>query len=143
MTRNTGKSSEQIFEETLGRLGKRCYYYRIVDAAEVRGRTGKIGFTRPAPSDYIVTLDGFTFYAEVKSTQDQSAFRFSLLRTKQSAAARQILAAGGSYFVMIHRLTTGTWYRVSYDLIDQVKAEGKASIPWANLEAFAWNITTT
>jgi hypothetical protein len=72
MAKNSGKPSESDFEDILSRLGKRAYCYRIVDAAEVRGRTGRIGFIRPAPSDYIVTIDGQTSYSEVKSTTDTS-----------------------------------------------------------------------
>lgn len=143
MAKNSGKSSEKEFEEILDRLGKRAYYYRIVDAAEVRGRTGRIGFTRPAPSDYIVTLDGQTSYSEVKSTTDTSAFRFSLLRTKQSAAAVQIVAAGGSYFVYVHSLILNRWYRIPYQTIMGVKAGGKASINWQDLQDYVWTLSST
>lgn len=141
MAKNTGKPSEEAFEEHLDRMGKRSYYYRCVDAAEVRGRTGKIGFTRPAPSDYVVTHNGVTFYAEVKSTQHPTAFQFSLLRTVQSGIAKQVLAAGGGYWVFLHHLPTNIWYRIPYQFIQSVKDLGKSSVPWANLERFQYALS--
>ena len=142
MARNTGKPSEAFFEEVLTRLGKRAYFHRIADAAEVRGRTGRIGFTRPAPSDYIVTIDGKTSYSEVKSSTDLKAFRFSLLRSTQSAAAVQVIGAGGEYYVYIHSLSYDRWYRIPYQVIQAVKADGKGSISWLQLEPFEWKYQT-
>ncbi|MES0183299.1 hypothetical protein NKK48_01120 [Mesorhizobium sp. C386A] len=49
-------------------------------------------------------------FAEVKSTQDETAFPFSLLRKIPSAMAIMILAAGGEYLVYIHRITTDEWF---------------------------------
>lgn len=141
MAKNSGKSSEALFEAALDRLGKRAYYHRLLDAAEVRGRTGRIGLIRPMPSDYIVTIDGLTSYSEIKSSQDPSAFRFSLLRVKQSAAAVQIVAAGGDYFVYVHRLLTDTWFKFPYQIVLNVKAAGKASIPWSDLKEYTCQIS--
>lgn len=138
MAKNTGKPSETFFESVWQRLGKRAYCYRIADAAEVRGRTGKIGLTRATPSDYIVTYNG-TFYAEVKSTQNPTSFPFSLLKKGQSAAAPQVVTAGGGYFVFAHNLTTNTWYRIPYEVIRAVKDVGKASIPWSEMETLKWH----
>ncbi len=143
MAKNTGKPSEQAFEAALNRLGKRAYYCRLVDAAEIYGRVGKTGNVRPQPSDYIITVDGLTSYAEVKSTNDETAFRFSLLRTKQTAAARQILSAGGEYNVFVHHIPTDRWYRIPYTTINMVKEAGKASINWHDLQDFQWTINST
>lgn len=140
MAKNSGKGSEHLFEGALNSLGKRAYYCRLVDAAEVYGRVGKKGNIRPQPSDYIVTIDGHTTYAEVKSTHDVSAFRFSLLRTKQSAAAKQIVGAGGDYFVYVHRIPTDQWFRIPYQRIIQVQDAGKASIPWSELQEHSWKL---
>lgn len=138
--KNTGKPSEELFEKAHDSLGKRAYYCRLVDAAEVRGRTGKIGHIRPQPSDYILTVDGKTSYAEVKSTQNETSFPFNLLRIKQSAAAKMIISAGGSYFVYLHDLTRDRWFKVPYEVIQITKDHGKASIPWADLKEFRWSL---
>lgn len=140
--KNTGKPSEEIFEKSYDSLGKRAYYCRLVDAAEVKGRTGRMGHVRPQPSDYILVVDGKTSFAEVKSTHNETSFPFSLLRTKQSAAARMILGAGGSYFVYLHDINRDRWFRVPYDVIQITKDHGKASIPWADLKEFSWSLPT-
>lgn len=139
MAKNTGKPSETFFENVWLRLGKRAFSYRIADAAEIRGRTGNIGTTRATPSDYIVTFDGSTFYAEVKSTQEKTSFPFSLLKKGQKAAAPQVVTAGGGYFVFVHNLSTNTWYRVPYAVIQAVKDIGRSSIPWSEMETLKWN----
>lgn len=139
MSKNTGKPSEEDFEDRWARLGKAAHVHRFVDAAEVRGRTGKTGFTRKAPADYLLTHNGRTTYAEVKSTQDDKAFRFSLLRAGQSAAAAMVIAAGGTYEVFVHRLLTNEWFRFPYSLVAETKAAGKASIPWSALQPYRWS----
>lgn len=140
MAKNTGKSSEQKWEDHFTALGKSAYFYRVVDAAEVRGRTGKIGFIRPAPSDYILVHQGRTSFAEVKSTQNKTSFPFSILRTVQSAMAKMVLAAGGSYDVYVHNMIGDQWFKISYEVIEAVKASGKSSIPWAQLQDFKYGI---
>lgn len=140
MAKNTGKPSEREFEAHFDRKGKQAFYYRIPDAAEVYGRVGSIGLTRPAPSDYVLVFDGVTSFAEVKSTQSKTSFPFSILRTPQSAAAKQVLAAGGTYDVYLHDLTHNHWFKIPYSHIQSVKDAGKASIPWADLVSFLWEI---
>ncbi|MGO7308796.1 hypothetical protein ACCS91_33615 [Rhizobium ruizarguesonis] len=138
MAKNTGKPTESLFEGVWQSLGKRAYCYRIADAAEVRGRTGRIGLTRATPSDYIVSHDGVTFYAEVKSTQEKTSFPFALLKKGQAAAAPQVVSAGGGYFIFARNLNTGTWYRIPWQIVQAVKDLGRSSIPWTELETLKW-----
>ena len=140
MAKNTGKPSEQKWEDHFTGLGKVAYFYRVVDAAEVRGRTGKIGFIRPAPSDYVLVHSGRMSFAEVKSTQAKTSFPFSVLRTTQSAVATMVIAAGGTYDVFIHNINDDCWYRVPYQLIQSVKDSGRSSIPWEQLQDFKYGI---
>lgn len=140
MARNTGKPSEQEFERIWTRLGKQVWLWRVPDAAEVKGRTGNIGTTRPAPSDYVIVAQGRISFAEVKSTTDDAAFRFSLLRKKPSAMASMITTAGGDYDVYVHRLKTNEWFCVPFKLIESCE---KRSLSWSELERFKWNIPTT
>ncbi|WP_454287288.1 hypothetical protein [Rhizobium arsenicireducens] len=142
MAKNTGKPSEEAFEAAWNRIGKRAYFYRIPDAAEHYGRAGKIIHARPTPSDYILTVDGLTAYAEVKSTQNRTSLPFSLLKKGQTVAGRQVLAAGGVYLIFAHNLLTDTWYRIPFEVVRAVEALGKASLPWTELENFKWNLNT-
>lgn len=139
MAKNTGKPSESDWEEAHDRLGKRAFYCRLVDAAEIYGRTGVKSKARAQPSDYIATLDGTTFFAEVKSSIHQNLFEFKLLRTAQSAAAQRVLSAGGEYWVYAHCLAHNIWFRFSYALVEATKATGRSSIPWTQLEGHEWN----
>jgi penicillin-binding protein-related factor A (putative recombinase) len=142
MAKNTGKPSEKMFEEHLNSFGKRCYWYRFVDAAEVKGRTGAIGSIRPAPSDYLVVLDGETEFSEVKSTQNTTSFPFSILRRTQSATAGMAIAAGGEYWIYLHDLTRNQWYRIPYTFIEAWRtATGRSSAPWNNLKEFVYELS--
>lgn len=136
MSKNTGKSSENLFQGHFDKLGKRATYDRLLDAADVRGATGRIGYTPSQPSDYILTIDGITSYAEVKSTSHKTCFPFDLLRKTQSARAAIILAAGGVYDIYLHRIPTGDWYVIPYQVVQAVKDRGRSSIPWVDLIPF-------
>lgn len=138
MARNTGQSTQAEFESIWQRLGKKAFCYRVPDAAEVKGRTGRIGFTRAAPSDYILVYDGSVEFAEVKSTFDDKRFSFHLLKKGQHAAARQVLRAGGEYVVFVQRLPDRTWFRIPYSQIEQVMKKGKASLTWLELDHYQW-----
>jgi len=138
MPRNTGKSTEAEFEAIWAKLGKHAWCFRLADKAEIFGRNGRHGNVRPQPSDYIVVHDGQTEFAEVKSTHDPRAFRFSLLSPKQAAMAARVYLAGGLYSVYIQVLPAGIWYRLSYRVIEQYRMARKASIPWADMEVFKW-----
>lgn len=142
MAKNTGKPSEELFEDHFKHMGKRAYCHRFVDAAEVRGRTGKLGFARPAPSDFLIVCDGETFFAEVKSTQEKTSFSFSLLRRTQSAMATMAIGAGGTYWIYLHDLTRDQWYRIPYSFIESWKiATGRSSVPWNNLRDFTYALS--
>lgn len=138
MTRNTGKPSETEFQNHWRRLGKRAFCFRLADAAEISGRAGKVVAARAQPSDYIVTFDGVTTFAEVKSTIDPLKFPFSLLKPAQIAFATFTVAAKGEYPVYVHSLHLGRWFRVPYQLILETRAAGKASLPWTALEPYSW-----
>lgn len=137
MTKNTGKPTEALFEASLDALGKAAYYYRIKDAAAIRGMTGQIGRGVDAtPSDYICVVKGKTFFGEVKSTQHPTLFEFKLLKKGQNSHATRILAAGGGYLVVIHRLLTGDWYVVSKDaLVRHETMTGRKSMSWDEMES--------
>lgn len=138
MAKNTGKPSEQAFEAAVAAAGKRAWCYRIKDAASIRGITGRLGHGIDAtPSDYILVWDGETYFAEVKSTQHETRFEFSLLTRGQTGHYPQIQAAGGRYIIFLHRLTTGQWYMIPMsDVVQHTATTGQKSIPWTDMEKY-------
>ena len=136
--KNTGKASEAEFEERLlEAYKKRVHIYRIVDAAEIVGRSkGKQTAAVPAtPADYIITADGRMMYAEVKSTINRTSFDTSKITIGQKGAARKQAIANGEYFFFINCLPTNTWYQVpALFILDHEKK----SIKWTELEQFKW-----
>jgi penicillin-binding protein-related factor A (putative recombinase) len=136
---NTGKPSEATFEAFWESLGKAAFCKRVTDSAEIQGRNRHLKARVTVPkqgSDYIVTLNGRMFYAEVKSTSDPKAFRRSLITDVQLGTARRQCAAKGEYFFFVHRLPTDTWYMVPAPLI--LNSE-KGSLSWdVDLQPFIW-----
>jgi penicillin-binding protein-related factor A (putative recombinase) len=136
MPKNTGKPSEAIFDNHWKKYGKRAFLFKFTDASEATGLNKRVTAIKAQPCDRIVVLDGRTSFCEVKSTHHETLFEFNLLKPKQSAYAKMILAAGGKYQVYVHRLKTDEWYYVPYQYIASVKEIGRASIPWSLMEEF-------
>jgi penicillin-binding protein-related factor A (putative recombinase) len=127
------QKAETDFEDALDALGKSAYYHRLTDASDIKGLTGQVSNQACQPSDYIVVVRGVTYFAEVKSTSDATAFRFSLLRPSQSAHALRITRAGGQHTVWVKHVPSARWFKVPYTQIEATKAAGKMSIPWKEL----------
>ena len=136
--KNTGKPTEARFEASINALGKRGYFYRIKDAAAIKGLTGSVGQGVDAtPSDYICAVNDATFFCEVKSTQHETLFEFKLFRKGQNAHATRIIAAGGNYLVVIHQIHTDDWYVAPKSFfVAHENRTGRKSISWSELEPF-------
>lgn len=137
--KNTGRPSEDIFDASWQRLGKQAHVFVFTDAAKASGLNNRRTTIGAQPSDRLLTYQGKTIYAEIKSTTDPEAFRFSLLRKTQGSYAAAILAAGGTYDLFIHALTTNQWYRVPYQVI---KSHTQKHLKWDELEKYKWSFPT-
>lgn len=82
-------------------------------------------------------MDGVTSYCEVKSTVNKTSFGFNLLQPAQVSAGRRVLAAGGEYWVYVHALSLGKWFKIPFDLIRSTT--DKRSISWPDLAPYEWN----
>lgn len=136
--KNTGKPSEEIFDSAWFRLGKRAYVYEFEDAAKATGRNRRVVGIKNQPSDRLVTFEGETFYAEIKSTVHPTLFQFSLLRPTQGGYATMIRAAGGCYDIFVHSLAHDRWFRVPYAAVKTAVGEGRSSLRWEELGPFSW-----
>lgn len=137
MGKNLGGATQAEFEKRVASYGKQAFLYKLVDAAEIRGRTGTVGRARAQPSDYLLTYKGQTSYAEVKSCDNKTSFPMSYIRDVQHAAARQVIAAGGQYLVFIKRLEVGNWYCVPYQAFPQTDVK---SVKWETLAPYEWKL---
>ena len=139
MAKNTGKDAEEEFVEHWTRLGKKAVVFPLYDAAYMRGlNKGKHVNAPKQPSDYLVTYDGHTHYAEVKSTENPTAFPFKMLRTNQWGAALKVMAASGHYRVYAKNMLTGAWYCIPAKFIQYRKEVGYESVKWDALHDFIW-----
>lgn len=138
MGKNTGKPAQDEFERHWRGLGKQAYCIPFYDAAYLRGlNDGHVEAPRQ-PADYLVTHNGVTFYAEVKSTENPTRFKFSMLRTNQWAAAHRVTVAGGEYFVFVKSLKLNRWFRVPASYIKLMKDIDVKSTPWDAMAHFKW-----
>ena len=114
----------------------RAYVWRVPDAAEGVGRSGgKINRNvREAPCDFIVTHEGVTFHAEVKTTADKNTFKFSNVRKEQWKACTMITRSGGDYRFLVKHLTTGIWYDIPGAYVLEKKENGAGSIKFDDIQ---------
>lgn len=132
------KEFERIMEQRMKDAPKRLFVHRMTDTKSIKQIAGQKSFAKAAPSDYLVTLDGVMFYAEVKSTSEATSFKFSCFTPSQNLAMVKQVAAGGEYNVYVHHLPTDTWYEIPAYNIVVWKQNGFKSIKWDELEVFKW-----
>ena len=94
--RNTGKDSEDIFEATVEAAGG--FADRLSDMFDAS--KSKMVSTRK-PSDFIVSVNGETFYAEVKSISEKDRFNFQDIQPAQWRSATRATKADGKYFFFL------------------------------------------
>jgi penicillin-binding protein-related factor A (putative recombinase) len=131
------KAAEKEFESAFDRKGKGAFVHRLTDTAAAKATGGKRAFVGKQPSDYIVVDNGNTYFAEVKSSQDEVSFPHSNIQAYQMASARRTVKAGGTYVFFIKNLRTGHWYCVPAEVI--IGSE-KKSTRWADIEIYRWNL---
>lgn len=126
------KDAEDEFVSFFAPLGKHAAIERLTDTAHVRGTTGLKRLIKDSqPADFVVTMYGSMFYAEVKSTVNEPSFPFSMIAKNQWRAARKAVAAGGNYQFFIRRETTGEWYVIHASHIIDHEAK---SMKWAEID---------
>lgn len=133
--------AEHRFEVRCGAYGKDLYRHRLFDTSDIRERSKtKDGVRSYAhlpknPGDYIVTVRGMMFYAEIKGTASDR-FTFSHIEPSQMAAMKQQLAAGGLYFVFINQVVGNEWFCVpaAFFVENHVKGSPVKSASLINLK---------
>jgi len=112
-TFNTGKDSELIFEDRM--TERNAFVYRFEDYADINYKGGSNSPNKAVdakPSDYIVSLSGSLFFAEVKSVATKRSFPFSSITKEQWRTAFKVVQTGGLYFFFIHFRELDEWFMV-------------------------------
>lgn len=138
MAKNDGKVAEAWFEAHFASFGKQVMMHVFEDMYQARFKTGKGALTKAQPADYLITENGITLFAEVKSSENVTSFPFSDIRTSQWQTARKQVAAKGEYDFFILNLTKNAWYRVPAKYLLEHKDSGFRSIKWKLLTSFEW-----
>ena len=137
--KNDGSKSEKIFEDKIkANYGRKAFLHRLIDTKAIKGRMKGAGFSAAAPSDYVLTVNGFMVYAEVKSCSDPVSFSFSQFTASQNATMVQQHAANGRYEVYIHNLLLDEWFTIDAVDVLERKAKGIKSMKWT--EMMRWMI---
>lgn len=135
--RNTGKPSENRFENALRKLyGVRVFIQEFYDAAYLHGLNRKPVMAPEQPADRLVVLDGKTFFAEIKSVSKGQSFPFGMIKSNQIGAGVLVSKAGGDYFFFVHDLQTDTFYKVPAALVKTTQDSGKKSLKWSEMEVW-------
>lgn len=133
-SKNDGTAAEKAFETLI----KADVLYRFPDAKALRGlNNGRAVGDFPKPSDYLVTRDGSTWYAEVKSCESMTSFPFADIRPSQKAMALKQAAVGGRYDFHIFSFGLGRWFTMSCEKFAEVVATGAKSVKFQELPAWA------
>jgi penicillin-binding protein-related factor A (putative recombinase) len=124
--------------------GKSSFVYQFEDTREAMGISrSKRVFTKARPSDYLVTSDGVTFFAEVKSNSDAVSFALSGIQIGQWNCCRRVVAAKGGYFFFIRNENDGQWYRIPAIFFVTLQDSNVKSVKWSLIEEFKWKKSTT
>ena len=130
--------SEPLFRKKCETYGKKCFVHKLTDTGMLTGANKKLVHAEAQPADFVVTLHGITFYAEVKESANKTSFPFGNIRPTQLAFAKQIIASGGHYYFFILRKLTGQWFQVPAQVI--LATKDKKSLTWTELELYPCTI---
>lgn len=128
-----GKKAEDFILDYLANKSKTIYVARFSDTYDAnKGRWGnplmKKVFLKRKPSDAVVTINGITYYVEIKSTHSTKGITSGLF-SQQKGERIRIENAGGYYVYLIYSFHTQKWYWV---FSTQLKENSK----WSEMEKF-------
>lgn len=129
--------AEQEFESWF--MTKKSFCFKFHDARMAKGTGGSNRiFTASHPADYVVIDRGLMFYAEVKSSQNETSFPFASVKKSQWSGAMQTVAAGGSYFFFLKSEHLEKWFKVPAAFILDHFQGGAKSLKWEYFTPFTY-----
>ena len=130
--------AEKRFEAHAAMCGVDAYLHRLFDTSDIRAASRRdaqktFAHLPKNPADYVVTINGRMFYAEVKGT-DTESFRLTRIEQSQLAGMIRQHAADGEYFVFIHQVTDNEWFRIPGEFfVDNHNGPKVATLKLCNL----------
>jgi hypothetical protein len=138
--KKNGKRAEDAFEEIISRFKKKGYLHRLLDPSDLYGlNDNKLVRTDEKPADYVMVLDGWCCFVEVKATANPKGFPLANVRRPQWSHGVRVGGAGGHYCFLIFRETAGLWYLVPMPALSDLKGV----VPWSDLELWLWDTNST
>jgi len=107
---------------------KSCCCFRFSDTHDTFQGRGHGVVLAKAPSDFVITELGNTYYAEVKSTENVKGTTKKLF-DQQAARRDQILTSLGEYWYFVYSEAKDKWYILSGFEVAQ-----KPSVKWEDLD---------
>ncbi len=141
MAPNNGKLAENWFEQHWHTKRKSVMLYQFEDFYQTvfkKGGKASGKSSKPQPADYLLTEGGSMGFAEVKSSQNKTAFPFSDVRSIQWRMARKQLAANGIYDFYLLNINTLIWYKVPAKILIATKDMGVKSLNWKKIKPYIW-----
>ena len=127
----TGKTEEKKWEEAVTEAKGFVYRFEdLYDAAKKGKAAGR------QPSDFITTLNGVTFFAEIKTTT-KNLFSFSGIQPNQWRTAVKQTKAGGLYYFIIYFSKHALWCAIPASVL--IKSE-KQSINVTEAQHYVFDI---
>lgn len=135
------RDAEDEFEDYWKQFGKSATVFRFQDSYDAMAATrSKTVRAKAQPSDFLVTHDGHTFFAEVKSSTNASSFSLSNIRDNQWRQAMLTTAAKGLYLFYIRNETNGVWYKIPASFFLSLEKDGIKSVKWELLTEYIFNL---
>lgn len=132
--RNDGSESQDIFEAAMkARPNTWCWRHRDKKDMMALNRGRRVG-TFANPADFTVGEAGSCYWAEVKSTNDDTRFSYSQIEPAQRAAANICAKIGAPYWFFIHSLKLDQWFQLSAEQFRMDIKAGKKSRRFTELE---------
>lgn len=113
--------------------GKNSMCSRFSDTGDTFQGKGKGVILPRSPSDFVITCDGKTLYAEVKSTVSEQGLSSSLFR-QQEARRDRVLNCGGEYVYFVYSDAFKIWYRINGKIVKE-----NPNRKWKDLADLVWS----
>ena len=133
-----GNKAQDTFKELMMR--RKAFVHRLPDPSDVAMIAGRRVKLPAQPADFVVCWKGEMFYAEIKSSANNTVFPLAGIRQSQRASAKETTLQNCIYIFYIYSAYNDLWYEVQAQFILDLIMNGSKSIPWKDLDNFIFDI---